>query len=54
MEIFEGFSTTITHVMSESLMRDITKRELSTVVTTMAKGKALGHDGIPVEFFQQL
>lgn len=32
----------------------IIERELGAAIKSMAKGKALGHDGIPVEVFQQL
>ena len=40
--------------MNASLIKEITERELRGVVRDMAKGKALGHDGIPTEFFQRL
>lgn len=53
-EVFVDFSPTFISAMNSTLMRDITHEELSSVVTSMAKGKALGHDEIPVNFFQQL
>jgi hypothetical protein len=38
--------------MNVLLTKAITEKELLVVVLSMAKGKALGHDGIPIEFFQ--
>lgn len=40
--------------MNDSLLKDIAERELFTMITFMAKGKTTGHNGIPIEFFQQL
>ena len=40
--------------MNEALSKEITEEELGHAVTSMAKEKVLGHDGIPVEFFQKL
>lgn len=40
--------------MSASLTKDIIERAVGFAVQDMAKGKAPGHNGIPVEFFQQL
>lgn len=34
--------------------RDITERELTAAFLSMAKGKAPGHNGFPIEFFQKL
>lgn len=39
--------------MNEVLSRDILEKELSSAILSMAKGKTLGHDGIPIEFFQK-
>ena len=39
--------------MNISISRRITEEELGAAVRDMAKGKAPGHDRIPVEFFQQ-
>ena len=43
-----------TNVMNENLSAHIIEEELGKVVKSMAKGKAPGHDGIPMEFFQKL
>ena len=53
-EVFKDFLGIILQATSETLMRDITERELATTVTSLAKGKAPGHDGIPVEVFSQV
>lgn len=53
-EVFEDFSTTFNEAMNGTLTQEIKERKLGVVVKSMAKGKVLGHDGIPVEFFQQL
>lgn len=41
----------VTNVMNESLMRLISLLELEEVVFGIRKGKALGLDGLPFEFF---
>ena len=53
-EVFENFPGMISQATNETLMRDITKREITTTVISLAKGKAPGHDGIPVEVFSKL
>ena len=53
-EVLEDLPATFTCDMNESLSKDITERELSAEVLSMAKGKAPGHDGVPIEFFQKL
>ena len=50
VEVFEGFPVTFTDDMIVSIIKRITEKKL----TAMAKGKAPGHDGIPIEFFQEL
>lgn len=40
--------------MNVALAKDITENKLSAAVTSMAKGKAPGHDGIPIKFFQKM
>ena len=54
IEVFVEFQATFIEEMNASLTKEITERELGGVVRDMAKGKALDHDGIPIEFFQQL
>lgn len=53
-EVLEAFLRMISQVVIVLLTRDITKNKLSMAVTCMAKGNALGHDGIPMEFFLKL
>ena len=53
-EVFDGFPVTFTDAMNVTLIQDITKKELASALTAMAKGKAPGHDGIPMEFFKHL
>lgn len=53
-EVFEGFMVTFTESMNENLAKEITVEELGKAVLSMAKRKAPGHDGIPMEFFQKL
>lgn len=52
-EVFEGFTTTFTKAMNECFSRDIIVEELDKAIASMAKGKAPGHDGIPMEFFKK-
>ena len=48
-EVFEGHPITFTQAMSESSCKE--QMELFTAVYSMAKGKAPGHDGILLSFF---
>ena len=50
VEVFEGFPVTFTDDMIVSIIKRITEMNL----TAMGKGKTPGHDGIPIEFFQEL
>ena len=53
-EVFEDFPGMISQATSETLMRNITERELTTTLTSLAKGRAPEHDGILVEVFSKL
>ena len=53
-EVMEGFPALFTNDMNESLAKEFTDKELSSAVMSVAKGKAPGHDGVPVELFQKL
>ena len=53
-KVMEGVPATFTNAMNVGLSKEITERELRGAVNSMAKGKAPGHDGIPVEFFQKM
>lgn len=50
----EGLPATFMKDMNESLAKDITEKELSSVIMSMTKRKDAGHDGILVELFQEL
>lgn len=52
--MFVGFPINFTEPMNGNLSKEITVEELGGTITCMAKGKAPGHDGIPIEFFQKL
>ena len=53
-EVFDGFPVTFINAMNVTLIQDITANELISALTAMAKGKAPGHDGIPMEFFKHI
>jgi hypothetical protein len=39
--------------MNERLTRDLTIKEVSEAIRALPKGKALGHDEVPMEFFHE-
>jgi hypothetical protein len=52
-EVFRDLPITFTPSMNEVFFKEITEEELGVAAKAMAKGKAPGHDGIPLEFFQK-
>jgi hypothetical protein len=48
--VMEEVPATFTNFMNDALNKKITERELRGAVNSMAKEKAPGHDGIPIEF----
>ena len=52
IEVTEGLPVTFTGVMNKTWEQEITEGELCSTTKAMAKGKAPGYDGIPVEFYQ--
>ena len=54
LSVMEGVLATFTTAMNESLAKEVSEKELRGAVNSMAKGKAPGHDGIPVEFYQNI
>jgi hypothetical protein len=50
----EEVPATFTNVINEALKKEITENELHGAVNSMAKGKAPGHDSVPVKFFQTM
>ena len=53
-EVFTNFPITINDTMNVAITKEITERDIGAVVRDMTKGKVLGHDGLPIEFFQRL
>jgi hypothetical protein len=45
--------TKVTQIMNERLTRKLTIKEVSEAIRTLPKGKAPGHDGVPMEFFHE-
>jgi len=43
----------VTQDTNASLTRDLTIRDILDAIKTLPKGKALGHDGVPMEFFHE-
>jgi len=39
--------------MNERLTKDLTIKEVSEAIRALPKGKAPGHDGVPMEFFHE-
>jgi hypothetical protein len=49
----ENIPIQVTEAMNTTLTKDLTLQEIVEVITTLPKGKALEHNGIPIEFFQE-
>jgi hypothetical protein len=43
----------VTQVMNERLTRDLSLKNVTDAIKALPKGKAQGHDGVPMEFFQE-
>ncbi len=43
----------VTQVMNEKLTKELTIKEVSEAIRALPKGKASGHDGVPMEFFHE-
>jgi len=43
----------VTEVMNVDMTRDLTLKEIVDAISSLPKGKTLGHDDIPIEFFQE-
>lgn len=50
-EVIEGLTTTFKEDMNEELTKPLSSMEFFKAIEEMVKGKAPGHDGIPMEFF---
>jgi hypothetical protein len=43
----------VTSNSNEKLTRNLTLGEIHNAISALPKGKALGHDGLPMEFFHE-
>ncbi len=43
----------VTQATNESLTRDLTLKDILDAIKALPKGKAPGHDAVPMEFFQE-
>lgn len=50
--MFKGFPITFIDAVDGSLIKEITQRKFYGAVDSMANGKTLGHDGIPIELIK--
>lgn len=50
-EVFKGFPATIFKALNDSLTLEITQTKSSSIITSMAKRKALSHDGSQLNYF---
>ena len=49
-----GLPCHVQRAINDTLTHEVAHSELSTTIQSMAKGKALGYNGIPVEFLPPL
>jgi hypothetical protein len=50
---WESVPTRVTEAMNVDMTRPLSLVELTETITSLPKGKAPGHDGIPIKFFQE-
>jgi hypothetical protein len=43
----------VTQAMNERLTKDLSLKDVTDAIKALPKGKAPGHDGVPMEFFQE-
>jgi hypothetical protein len=53
-ECWSSVPKKVTSNMNEDLTREFTTKEVLEAIRALPKGKAPGHDGIPMEFFHEL
>jgi len=53
-ECWSSIPTRVSAEMNDELVRELTLKEILDAIATMPRDKALGNDGIPTEFFQEL
>jgi len=52
-ECWKSVSTKVTPAANERLVKELSLKDISEAIKALPKGKAPGHDGIPIEFFQE-
>ncbi len=50
---WDSISTRVSNETNKELTKELTLKEIRDAISAMPKGKALGCDGIPTEFFQE-
>lgn len=50
---WESIPARVKEIMNADMTKTLTLEEVTKAITSLPKGKALGHDGIPTEFFQE-
>jgi hypothetical protein len=51
-ECWKSVPVKVTQAMNERLTRDLSFKDVIDTIKALPKGKAPGHDGVPMEFFQ--
>jgi len=52
-ECWTSVPVKVSHATNENLTRDLSAKDIVEAIRTLPKGKAPGHDGIPMEFFHE-
>jgi hypothetical protein len=52
-ECWTSVPARVTEAMNVDMIRDLTLKEIVDAISSLPKGKAPGHDNIPIEFFQE-
>jgi hypothetical protein len=52
-ECWKSVPTKVTPAANERLVKELSLKDISEAIRALPKGKAPGHDGIPIEFFQE-
>jgi len=52
-ECWKSVPVKVSPIMNERLIQDLSLKDITKAIRALSKGRALGHDGIPMEFFQE-
>ncbi len=52
-ECWKSVPVKVSPAMNERLIQDLSLKDITEAIRPLPKGRALGHDGIPMEFFQE-